>query len=183
MELRFFFGSRRSEEPSVTSVESYWKTPCLSQAGRSMKYMELQTLTQRTVPRIRQKSNVFLKKLIESINVRGEHIIWNFSSCKKKKTKILVCWHFFLNYKNKVDALLQNAEDFINFMRAWIKTTECERVEVLTRGQANSQEWFDLRFARVTASKSYEVSRCKTATGALTEAILDASTCKGTEAT
>lgn len=174
-----FWLHRRSEEPSVTSVESYWKAPTLSQAGRSLKYMTLQKLTQRTVPSIRQKSEVFLKKVLEGVNVAESGLFEVFCTAKNENTSV---WHLYLKYKDSVDRSLRSADDFIAFMKNEMRTTECQNVEVLTRAQAKSQEWFDLRFGRITASKIYEASRCKTAEGALTEAILGASAFKGTEA-
>ncbi|KAL4704353.1 hypothetical protein ACJJTC_010738 [Scirpophaga incertulas] len=45
-------------------------------------------------------------------------------------------------------------------------------VEEKTRDQSENTLWHELRFARVTASKAYEISRCKTGDGALVSMIL-----------
>lgn len=37
--------------------------------------------------------------------------------------------------------------------------------------QCNSKLWHELRYARITASKVYEVARCKTSPGSLIESI------------
>lgn len=69
-----------------------------------------------------------------------------------------------MQYKSRVDHSVQNAENFITFMKTEQRKTK-------------SQDWFDHQFRKITASKIYAKSRCKTAECALTEAIL------GTEAT
>lgn len=42
--------------------------------------------------------------------------------------------------------------------------------------------WYELRYARITASKAYEAAHCKVMGGALTEAITRASKLKDTDA-
>ncbi|XP_030749227.1 uncharacterized protein LOC115877209 [Sitophilus oryzae] len=53
-----------------------------------------------------------------------------------------------------------------------VMTVLCREAEKYTRAQSKSTEWYELRFARITASKIYEASRCKTKEGSLVEAIL-----------
>ncbi|GBP22715.1 hypothetical protein EVAR_13996_1 [Eumeta japonica] len=47
-----------------------------------------------------------------------------------------------------------------------------EKVKEETIEQSKSNLWFELRYGRITASKAYEVSRCKTADGTLVSLIL-----------
>lgn len=52
--------------------------------------------------------------------------------------------------------------------------TNISDVENLTREQNKSSAWYELRYARITASKAYEVTRCKTADGSLIAIIMGA---------
>ncbi|KAF9793579.1 hypothetical protein SFRURICE_021596 [Spodoptera frugiperda] len=47
-----------------------------------------------------------------------------------------------------------------------------KKVEEETREQSNSALWFELRYGRITASRAFEVSRCKTSDGTLISLIL-----------
>lgn len=69
-----------------------------------------------------------------------------------------------MQYKSRVDHSVQNAENFITFMETEQRKTK-------------SQDWFFFGLVKITASKIYVASRCKTAESALTVVIL------GTEAT
>lgn len=121
----------------------------IPQAGRYIKYTELQKLIDRTAHLIKQKSEVLLNRILEGMSVSESVIpIWSASSGKESK-------HFSVAAIKIVDVSLQSAQDFIVFMRAEIKTTDCEHVEVLTSKQTKSQNWFYFRFATVTASKIY----------------------------
>uniref|UniRef100_A0A8D8QV43 YqaJ viral recombinase domain-containing protein n=1 Tax=Cacopsylla melanoneura TaxID=428564 RepID=A0A8D8QV43_9HEMI len=51
-----------------------------------------------------------------------------------------------------------------------------------TEGQSSSSLWHDLRYARITASKLYEASRCSTESGSLVNTILGAQKVKDTTA-
>lgn len=49
-----------------------------------------------------------------------------------------------------------------------------QEVEKETREQSASKLWQEMRYARITASKVYEVVKCKTLSGSLVETILGA---------
>ncbi|KAF9816534.1 hypothetical protein SFRURICE_010693 [Spodoptera frugiperda] len=51
----------------------------------------------------------------------------------------------------------------------WVHRRTCliKKVEEETREQSNSALWFELRYGRITASRTFEVSRCKTSDGTL----------------
>lgn len=50
----------------------------------------------------------------------------------------------------------------------------CKKAEEMTVKQSKSSLWYELRYGRVTASKIYEASRCKTADGSLVQGIFGA---------
>ncbi|VEN46973.1 unnamed protein product [Callosobruchus maculatus] len=58
----------------------------------------------------------------------------------------------------------------------------CENVSEETRDQSSSGAWFEVRYARITASKLYEAAHCTTVDGCLVETILGATKLKPTKA-
>ncbi|KAL0879693.1 hypothetical protein ABMA27_003408 [Loxostege sticticalis] len=52
------------------------------------------------------------------------------------------------------------------------KHSVIQKVEELTREQSKSALWFELRYGRITTSRAFEVSRCKTRDGTLIALIL-----------
>lgn len=87
-----------------------------------------------------------------------------------------------LKYKNEIDSNSRNAENVIEFMSNVMTDKSCEEAEISFRQQAKCSEWFELRFGRITASKIYEASKCKTYGGSLTEVILGTSTFEAAQA-
>ncbi|KAF9799883.1 hypothetical protein SFRURICE_017118 [Spodoptera frugiperda] len=61
-------------------------------------------------------------------------------------------------------------EDFLKKIE--ITASLIKKVEEETREQSNSALWFELRYGRITASRAFEVSRCKTSDGTLISLIL-----------
>lgn len=59
----------------------------------------------------------------------------------------------------------------------------CKKIFVETKDQSSKSEWFYLRFGRITASKVFEVSRCKTFDGSLVGSIMGSRGFEGNEAT
>lgn len=67
-----------------------------------------------------------------------------------------------------------NADEFIEYCKSVMPLQAIRNAEQNTILQSNSKLWYELRYARVTASKIYEASRCKTAEGALFNQIMGA---------
>lgn len=59
----------------------------------------------------------------------------------------------------------QEAQEFKLFMSESFTDSTLKEVESLTKNQANSENWHVIRFGRITASKLWEISRCKTPNG------------------
>lgn len=64
--------------------------------------------------------------------------------------------------------------DFLNFAKQHMNADLCKQAEEATRSQSKCPLWFELRYARVTASKIHETSRCKSEAGTLVEGIIGA---------
>ncbi|KAF9824869.1 hypothetical protein SFRURICE_001742 [Spodoptera frugiperda] len=125
---------RRSEEPSCTSVECYWKKSKLSQVGTTIKYMTAKELSKGN-PILPANPSVFNNFLEEA-----------------RKRKVEDCQ--------------------LKYQPTYSETSLIKKVEEETREQSNSALWFELRYGRITASRAFEVSRCKTSDGTLISLIL-----------
>lgn len=66
-------------------------------------------------------------------------------------------------------------EEFCEFITNNMTAGDCRQAELNTRGQSLCQDWFELRYGRITASVLYESAKCKTGARSLVETILGAS--------
>lgn len=75
-----------------------------------------------------------------------------------------------------------NAQDFIKFCEKNMDMSSCEKAVLATINQHDCPMWYELRYARITASKAHEAAHCITIQGTLTELIMGAIKLKDTEA-
>lgn len=168
---------RRSEEPSCTSVQCYWKKSTLAKVGSSIKIITTKEMSKKKV------------KTDESINTLvGLQVVEEFvSECKKRK--ITTCQYikhekYFTFRKSHMLSLhylmcninKNNCDAFLTEIAPYFNDISIRNAEKETRLQHNSGFWYELRYGRITASKCFEVSRCKTTDGALVASILGART-------
>ncbi|KAJ8938657.1 hypothetical protein NQ314_011396 [Rhamnusium bicolor] len=69
----------------------------------------------------------------------------------------------------------QTAENFISFCSDNLTQKNIENANSLSHTQSENALWFELRYGRITASKLYEASVCKTAHGSLVDKIMGVS--------
>ncbi|XP_028176894.1 uncharacterized protein LOC114364791 [Ostrinia furnacalis] len=156
---------RRSEEPSCTSVDCYWKKSKLSRVGSSLKYLTAKELSNGN-PALPGNSAVLNKFLDEARKRKIEDCeIFKYQPTYcPRETQAASMHQLIFKFKEK------NVEDFLKKIQ--ITNSLITKVEEETRGQSNSPLWFELRYGRVTASRAYEISRCKTTDGTLISLIL-----------
>ncbi|GBP98266.1 hypothetical protein EVAR_98948_1 [Eumeta japonica] len=145
---------RRSEDPSCTSIECYWMKSKLSRVGSTLKYITAKELSKGS-PSLPSTTEVF-EKFVEE----GKRRLTKCELMKYQKDYVLdrllslSMDNLVLKYKEKCcDKFL----DSVIFSDADINNVEEE-----TREQHKSKLWYELRYGRVTASRAYEFSRCKT---------------------
>lgn len=166
---------RRSEEPSCTEVECYWKKPTLSRVGTTMKYVTVEQLCKKKFPHHNTSTELLTEFLQEA-----------------KKRKVSNCE--LLRYQNDFNHsdvrqfslhhfLIQGSDDVRNdvnkLLEALVEKLDKNAlalIENTTRSQCKSPLWYELRYARITASKAFQVSRCQTPDGSLVAAIMGAKT-------
>ncbi|XP_049880299.1 uncharacterized protein LOC126376795 [Pectinophora gossypiella] len=160
-----FWVHRRSEEPSCTSTECYWKKSKLSRVGSTLKSITTKQLSKSSP--LLPANNIVLTKFIEEGRRRKVHdceLLRYQPNYSPSETEALSMHQLMLKYKEKcVDTFLSNVI---------ITTALIEKVKEETLEQSKSNLWFELSYGRITASKAYEVSRCKTADGTLVSLIL-----------
>lgn len=162
---------RRSEEPSVTSVDCYWKKSKLSSVGTSLKYVTLNELSLIKVPALPDIGQDFYNDVVvEGAAKRCEGII--FQSGIETNTARASLHRLALLFKMTDN---RSVDGFKVFISNALKAHVCVGVERETRSQAKSASWYEVRYGRITASRLYEASKCKMYGGSLTETILGAS--------
>ncbi|CAH2094797.1 unnamed protein product [Euphydryas editha] len=157
---------RRSEEPSCTQIECYWKKSKLSKVGTTLKFITCKELAKGQAS-TSSDASVF-EKFVEQATGNG---IQNCELLKYVNNTIndlerLSMYHLVQNYKE------QCSEVFIKQILTLFTSELLEKVEVNTRDQTRSNLWHELRFGRITASKAYEVKNCNTSDGALVSLIM-----------
>ncbi|KAJ8916441.1 hypothetical protein NQ315_014654 [Exocentrus adspersus] len=109
-----FWLHRRSEEPSVTSKECYWKASKLSKVGSSDKFMTLHKITGKQPPLLGPKSEAVVKNLVDNVENRDGGV---FSIYNTSDTEYYDIYQLILKYKAEVPALDHSADHFINFVK------------------------------------------------------------------
>lgn len=164
---------RRSEEPSCTSVECYWKKPTLSKVGTTLKYITVQQMCKKEVPHRPSSSEVYDEFITEAkkrkINtcelLKYQH---NF-----KHTGVMqYSLHWFMT--NQPEEIKIDIEKLVDAMKTIFNAAAISAIEEATRKQNKSSLWYEMRYGRITASKAYEVSVCHTPDGSLVAAIMGA---------
>lgn len=163
---------RRSEEPSVTSKECYWKKSSLSSVGHAK--MDLLSLLGKDVPHLEAKSYNYVRDVVSSFPSATGGLFDNEREVSTKNPAYLSIYQLFLKFQQTAGAVI-TADDFLKYMVANITDDVCVQAEKCTRNQRKNSLWYELKFARVTASRIYEACRCKTTSGSLVESIMGAS--------
>ncbi|XP_037045889.1 uncharacterized protein LOC119081257 [Bradysia coprophila] len=65
-----------------------------------------------------------------------------------------------------------NPDQFFEHCRQFVNSSTMASAEILTIDQADTPLWFEMRYGRITASRIYQASRCKTKNGSLVDSIM-----------
>lgn len=172
---------RRNEDKSPTDVACYWKKPAMAGIGSSIKFITAKELSKENQSVTLPNNETVLQELVTIAQQ-------NNIDCQLSRHNFDVPDQRFLNasiYRQVIDFCRSGGTlsgDFLTYISNAMKKSVCQEAEVATRDQSKSPLWHELRFGRVTASKLYEVARCKTADGTLVENIIGAAKVKDTSA-
>ena len=177
-----FWLHRRSSEKAVTEVQCYWTKPRLANIS-NMSPMKARNMGGRKRQGAPNEPDNFLD-LVKKEMFDGGH----------RPTGVF--FDIISGWRSPAVDPLDTSMDVIckgcpigdialtrTYLSGKLDPTLVSAVCSATIGQKESRAWYHLRFGRVTASKLYEASRCKTMAGSLTETILGCSKFKGTAAT
>ncbi|XP_028170878.1 uncharacterized protein LOC114360375 [Ostrinia furnacalis] len=160
---------RRSEEPSCTSVECYWKKSNLSKVGSTIKVLTAKEMCKRKHQVPEPDTSVMEEFLIECKNRKIKSCQFIKHVGDYEDEKLILSLHYLVNtYKE------QTCDSFLSKTKHLFNEENIKSAEIQTRNQNKSSLWFELRYGRVTASKSFEVSRCRTHDGSLVAKIFGA---------
>ncbi|XP_050671060.1 uncharacterized protein LOC126969572 isoform X1 [Leptidea sinapis] len=156
---------RRSEDPSCTSIECYWRKSKLSRVGSTLKYITATELSKGS-PSLPSDTEVFEKFVEEGKRRR-------LTDCELMKYQKDYVFDRLLSLSMD-NLVLKYKENCCNkFLDSVIfSDADINNVEEETREQHKSKLWYELRYGRVTASRAYEFSRCKTSDGTLMAVIM-----------
>lgn len=156
---------RRNEEPSCTSIQCYWMKSKLSRVGSTIKFITAKELSSGS-PSVPSDEEVF-KKFLEEGKKR------KLNNCELLKYQ---CDYVF-DQKESLSmhklVLKYKEASCDKFLEKVILTdADIDSIEKETKGQHESTLWHELRYGRVTASRAFEFSRCKTSDGTLISLIM-----------
>ncbi|XP_063384865.1 uncharacterized protein LOC134670972 [Cydia fagiglandana] len=162
---------KRTEEPSTTSTVCYWKRPVLSAAVTQGKFILCSAMGKRK----QYECNAHVPSLQDFLEEARNHkmndcLIMDYNIHEKSVHDYCI-FQIMLNYVSKERGLL-NFTNFKAYANNIITDKVIALVESRTREQVNSKSWHSLRQSRVTASKIYEATKCRTEEGALVQSIM-----------
>lgn len=164
---------KRTEEPSVTSTSCYWTQPKLSEAVTKDKCILAKEMGKRKQVDVSLPASLDLPSVIEEFKKRkmSDSLIINYMS----KTESLDNYSL---YQIMLDFVINIHEDEHKdfeklklFAEGKLTSTIINAIEENTRSQADCILWHTMRQGRVSASKTYEATKCKT-DGVLVKSIL-----------
>lgn len=169
-----FYLYHKHTMPSPTETTCLWSMPQLSKIDENVDNFNLSTYNptgaMAITPAARTAgSGRFLQTLLQKCPTDAIVTSLKFYQslpCSNAYT----LYALLLDYKQNPTAR-QSYEQFDDFCKITLKKNICSKIEIDTRGQNNSQ-WYQLKFGRITASKVYDLSRCRTGDGSLVNSIL-----------
>ncbi|XP_065086048.1 uncharacterized protein LOC135708036 [Ochlerotatus camptorhynchus] len=167
-----FYLYEKYSQPSPTDSICLWKVPNLSKVEENIDKFDLAKHRDSGV----SNSN-------EVINGSGRFLQTLLSKCPSSATISALKYHqafpkvegyalhcLLIDFKESSEAK-QSSKRFIQFCKRTMMDSVCKKIETITTGQDCSQ-WKLLKYGRITASKIFELSRCKTGDGSLVRSVL-----------
>lgn len=169
---------RRSEEPPCTAVECYWRKSTLSKVGSSIKVLLAKDIKMKRKASSQTTEVIPNKSVIEMFvteckkrKINSCQLLKHEADYIAKKTNMLSLHYLMCKFNEGLDCNL-----FLSKISNVFNDINIKNAEKETRHQHKTAFWYELRYGRITASKCYEVSKCKTVDGSLVAAILGART-------
>ncbi|KAK5648563.1 hypothetical protein RI129_003455 [Pyrocoelia pectoralis] len=172
---------RRSEEPSPTEVECYWKKSKLAKVGTSIKFIEASACTNRKpqTPKLPDTTSLLTKfmDVAKQKELTCQITRHNNYSLANDSFGTLSIYQLVVSFYEEGGEI---PEDFLNFCIKTICPTIRSDAECATLNQHREALWWELRYGRITASKVYEAVHCHTGDGSLIKQIIGTSKVRDT---
>ncbi|KAJ8671956.1 hypothetical protein QAD02_003215 [Eretmocerus hayati] len=146
-----FWVHRRTESPSPTETECYWRRSKLSSIGSSMKYT-----CAREIWKPNSESQALT--LTDDLNFLRSLI-----------------YSFVEDQENEIANGQPILDHFLTYMKNKLPEGMCKEVEIGIRNRNDCLLWYEVRYGRLTCSKIHESAHCKTSKGSLVYKIIGAS--------
>ncbi|KAJ8674378.1 hypothetical protein QAD02_012823 [Eretmocerus hayati] len=171
---------RKSQEPSPTSVQCYWKKPLLSTVGGSLKFVTIKDMlssevTGLTKPSAKivcngKKRDDFLQLVLKDDRAKkSEGHIFKFFN--PNRVQLMSLHYLSITYGGDRN----NVSEFLEYCSQALTPQNCVYISKVTNDQSKSKSWYELRYARIGASIVWECAHCKTFDGSLVQKIFSQS--------
>lgn len=168
---------RRSEEPSCTESAPYWSKPSLAVIDTSKPVDSNPDEVEDAPENVLQD---FLKWAEEASYVCSASRHYGHISLPFEDLNIR---QLLIKFLNGPDNSKKDAISFRKFCKDKMKLDHCKNLVLNTTNQSQNPVWYEMRILRVTASKAFEVSQCKTTDGSLVKDLFGLTKFKGSVAT
>ncbi|KAJ8670103.1 hypothetical protein QAD02_001362 [Eretmocerus hayati] len=178
-----FWVHRRTESPSPTETECYWKKSKLSSIGSSIKYIRAREMWKQTSTKplpLPDASNFLttLRKEAEDKQIDSQLSRHSFDLQSRKLNQLskhqLIYSFIEGQDHNEIGNTVPLLDRFLTYLESKLSKELCQEAEFETRKQSDCPLWYELRYGRLTGSKLNESSRCKTPEGSLIDLIVGA---------
>lgn len=165
---------RRTEEPSPTSTTCYWKRSVLSTVKDQGTFLRVSEIKQKIPLELGEDlSETVLQEFLRQEPAECQ-LFLHFSDMDTKVGSIHSLIYKFYQSSNQ-----KTAQNFLKYAEQNLLSDVCKEIEYKTKEQSQSPVWYEMRYARITASKIHEVCHCQTPDGSLIQQILGASKFQG----
>lgn len=171
---------RRSEDPSTTSVECYWKKSKLSKIGTSLRFIKAKDISsapKRKLVPIASNTESFLTLVRNHCTMVGDTNNHLMKFYREPNNVEKLSMHHLQSSSKPTNPL-----DFVQYCKLVMTADACKEAALATLEQNDCPLWHELRYGRITASKAYEAAHCNVLDGTLTQTILGARKLRDTEA-
>lgn len=163
----------RTEEPACTPVEAYWVKPKIARVGKEDKFLELTEIIKSSPQSQLNDENKnasssfqpeeFVKNILESGRqaYSKSHLIKHLSP--PSVLDLCSIYHLGLTYSGD----RKNINSFLQHCASFLTSENLKYIEKATQERSKNHLWYELRYARITASKLYDVAQWKTERGSL----------------
>lgn len=166
---------RRSEEPSSTEVQCYWRKSSLAQVGTNLRYVtakDLSTGKRICITQTAPQNNILSKFLQTAVNRDITNCeLLKYNNCSLNEYEKLSLHYLIVEHSGDGDC-----DSFLCIIKQYFTDKNIKLIEEKTQAQYKNRLWHELRYGRITASRAYEVSKCRTMDGSLVAMIMGAKT-------